>query len=90
MKKYRKKPIVIEAIQFTRNNIEDVRVFCKDNLINIAIDRHIKGVASAMIHTLEGPYHVIEGDYIIKGTQGEFYPCKEKIFKKTYEEVLDE
>ena len=43
-----------------------------------------------IISTLEGPMHVSDGDYIIKGVKGGFYPCKPDIFKETYEEVSDE
>ena len=42
-----------------------------------------------MIRTLEGDMHASPGDYVIKGVQGEFYPCKPAIFAKTYEEVKD-
>lgn len=40
-----------------------------------------------LIQTLEGPHAALPGDYIIKGVEGEFYPCKPDIFAKTYEEV---
>ena len=63
MKKYRKKPIVIEAYQ-----------------TDVALD----------IKTLEGIMHASIGDYIIIGVNGEQYPCKPDIFKKTYEEISDE
>ena len=63
MKKYRKKPIVIEAYQ-----------------TDVELD----------IETLEGIMHASVGDYIIIGVNGEKYPCKPDIFKKTYEEISDE
>lgn len=80
MKKYRKKPVVIEALQFDGKNYEeclnlseDIFMFDGDNYLNIT--------------TLEGTMKCSVGDYIIKGVNGEFYPCKPDIFEKTYEEV---
>lgn len=58
--KYRKKPVIIEAIQFIDN---------ADRIIEIQ--------------------EFLGGDYIIKGVNGEFYPCKPDIFEKTYEEVAE-
>ena len=80
MKKYRKKTVVIEALQFDGKNYEeclnlseDIFMFDGDNYLNIT--------------TLEGTMKCSVGDYIIKGINGEFYPCKPDIFEKTYEEV---
>lgn len=78
--KYRKKPVVVEAIQFDGINFYEVDQFAKgktfcDLSVGFCID------------TLEGEMLVSEGDYIIKGVEGEFYPCKPDIFHKTYEEV---
>ena len=56
----------------------DTKRELKKMLIGIAID------------TLEGTMMVNYGDYIIKGVQGEFYPCKPDIFLKTYEEVIED
>lgn len=84
IKKYKKKPVVIEAIQYTNDpdNLEKLRKFVicgftknKDNTLTVP--------------TLEGEHIASIGDYIIKGVEGEFYPCKPRIFKKTYEEVSD-
>ncbi|HEY0108084.1 MAG TPA: hypothetical protein VGB67_00565 [Fibrella sp.] len=82
IKKYRKKPIVIEAMHVLGGDrISDVRDFCPKLYAN-------EGAASGMyIETLEGDMQVTAGDYIIKGIQGEFYPCKPDIFEATYEEV---
>lgn len=84
--KYIKKPIIIEAVQFTRDNINEIRSFCGE-IHTIKTPRCINGKMTAIINTLEGKYNVIEGDYIIKGIQGEFYPCKEDIFEMTYEVI---
>lgn len=80
MKKYIKKPVVIEAIQFNGYNVEEVKSFCEDRCITGFLDRVI-------IKTLEGNMSACIGDYIIKGVKGEFYPCKPDIFKETYDEV---
>ncbi len=86
VKKYRKKPIVIEAIMWG-GNFDAVKAFCP-----IAVDNSFPGridVAkdSITIPTLEGDHLADFGDYIIKGVKGEFYPCKPDIFELTYEEV---
>ena len=74
--KYKKKPIEVEAIQFT-GNIEELQRFT-DELVAIASE-------GPMIKTLEGWMRFKEGDYIIKGIKGEFYPCRKDIFEETYE-----
>ena len=78
--KFRKKPVVIDAIQFTGNAGECIN-FCP-----IAIDPE-STKALLVIPTLEGNMTVSLGDWIIKGVNGEFYPCKPDIFEKTYEKV---
>ena len=77
--KYRKKPVVIEAIRFIGSNYEEIREFIDQN--TLCSD------SSIVIPTLEGDMVAQKGDYIIKGVQGEFYPCKPEIFKETYEKV---
>jgi hypothetical protein len=79
--KYRKKPVVIEAIQFAGNNSSEIMLFANTACIN--------KVGALIISTLEGPMLVSKGDFVIKGVNGEFYPCKPDIFEKTYEEVVD-
>ena len=76
MPKFRKKPVVIEAIQYTGDNKHEMRDFISGN-----IDER-QGLS---IETLEGWLHASPGDWIIKGVNGEFYPCKPDIFEKTYE-----
>lgn len=77
--KYRKKPAEIEAIRFIGSNYEEIREFIDQN--TLCSD------SSIVIPTLEGDMVAQKGDYIIKGVQGEFYPCKPEIFKETYEKV---
>lgn len=90
--KYRKKPVVIEAVQWTGLNIEEVRDFIGEPLQVETVDSAWKvgkmpPVVKIIISTLEGDMLASKGDYIIKGVQGEFYPCKPDIFETTYEEV---
>ena len=79
--KYRKKPVVIEAIQFNGRNSADIHEFCGDKV------REPVGKDYLEIETLEGIHIASPGDYIIKGIKGEFYPCKPDIFEMTYEPV---
>ena len=83
-KKYRKKPVTIEAMQLTRHNVHEVAEWCGADL------GHTFGSTepdALNINTLEGTMAAYIGDYIIRGVQGEFYPCKPDIFAATYEEV---
>ena len=89
MAKYRKKPVVIDAVKFTRNNWDEIKEFTNGTAHTLTIERRIDGIATCIIPTLEGQHIATEGDYIIKGVQGEFYPCTPDIFEKTYEEVWD-
>lgn len=82
--KFRKKPIVVEVFHFhgkTGENWYEARGFIEGNYDNTLNYPNIK--------TLEGIMEVTPGDYIIKGVQGEFYPCKPDIFEQTYEKVED-
>ena len=99
MTKYRKKPITVEAIQFvySTEGIHNLHEFCGDAvLLTVEKARHPNAKGEAHIRTLEDgkdaqvQHIATEGDWIIKGVQGEFYPCKPDIFKQTYEEVTDD
>jgi len=85
MAKYRKKPVVIEAVRFRRNNFQEIKEFTEEKAHSFTIERRIDGVATCIIPTLEGQHIATEGDFIIKGVENEFYPCKPDIFEKTYE-----
>ena len=85
--KYRKKPVEIEAVRFRRNNWNDILEFTNNTAHTLIIERGINGIATCIIPTLEGQHIATEGDYIIKGVKGEFYPCKPDIFEMTYEKV---
>lgn len=88
--KYRKKPVIIEAIQFEDNSdrIIEIHEFMGGDTIRINYED--KDNPYLKIETLEGIMKASVGDYIIKGVNGEFYPCKPDIFEKTYERVIDE
>ena len=86
---YRKKPVCIEAVQFTRNNWEEIQSFTNNTAHTLQIERRINGTCTCIIPTLEGQHIASENDWIIKGVQGELYPCKPEIFDKTYELVGD-
>ena len=90
--KYRKKPVVIEAVQWNGRNLEEIKEFVGDSLIYEIFDfawniGKYTPVVYMEIKTLEGNHKCSQGDYIIKGVQGEFYPCKADIFEQTYERV---
>ena len=83
VRKYRKKPVVIEAMLFYGSNYNDVvRWIMNDDRENE------KPKDEVTIQTLEGVMTARIGDYVIKGVNGEFYPCKPDIFSKTYEEII--
>lgn len=84
MPKFRKKPVVIEAEQFTEVTKDRVFNFIR---CNCAADFDNDGNAVLKIQTLEGVMTASLGDWIIKGVSGEFYPCKPDIFAETYEAV---
>lgn len=84
VKKYVKRPIAIEAIQWTGENRREIFDFCSLSYINVDFETT---EPKLVIQTLEGPMNAKIGDYIIKGVHGEFYPCKEEIFHKTYDHI---
>lgn len=80
MAQYRKKPVVIEAMQLRLLNFEEIEIFVGGD-----IGKNEKG--ETVIATLEGAMKCSINDWIIKGVNVEFYPCKPDIFDKTYEPV---
>lgn len=85
MAKFRKKPVVIEAVQLRWDNWSEMCDFIKgQGFRGKHLDRDRIGLE---IHTLEGTMLGEENDWIIKGVKGEFYPCKPDIFEATYEAV---
>jgi len=80
--KFKKKPVIIEAKQYTRIGIEAEKVakWCGGQQTDDGL----------IIHTLEGDHLANYNDWIIQGVKGEFYPCKPDIFEMTYEKVEEE
>lgn len=92
MAKYRKKPVVVDAMQWDGNNHRVMFVFLDgDHRSHLATEGtnfyidHSKVYGGLIIKTLEGEHIATVGDYIIRGVKGEFYPCKPDIFESTYE-----
>lgn len=87
--KFRKKPVIIEAVQWFfnladayENNFPAIRIFCGDKC-------HLDPFGGLFIHTLEGNLQASNRDWIIKGVKGEFYPCKPDIFELTYDALSE-
>lgn len=91
--KYRKKPVVVEAFQFDGDLMDKTGTFYVPEWAEKAYKdgtMYCAGPSCELyIDTLEGTHHASVGDYIIKGVNGEIYPCKPDIFRKTYEMELD-
>lgn len=97
IKKYRKNPVEVEAVKWdgsaeVASHIIDwilesdhhAELWCTTEPCSDSIEDHV-----IRIRTLEGDMDVQPGGYVIRGVQGEFYPCKSDIFAVTYEEVLE-
>jgi hypothetical protein len=82
---YIKKPVVIEAVQL--ENLEIHHLMCLQHFAGLGNDVFEAVSDGLIIKTLEGDMKASIGDWIIKGVNGEFYPCKPDIFEKTYEKV---
>ena len=81
VKKYKKKPVVISALRFDGENVDDILEWTDGASLYEA------NTDELFIVTLEGDMLVGPGDFVIRGVAGEFYPCKNDIFEKTYEAV---
>ncbi len=94
MAKFKKKPVVIEAVQWTGNNHREMFNFLGEEGtdhttaagVHFYMDSN-KVEGGLVIKTLEGEHIATIGDWIIKGVSNEYYPCKPDIFEKTYEPV---
>ena len=98
--KFRKKPVIIDAVKWTGSNIEEALTFiqdgCKDFSHLPITGSNIKAgvgytppAGTLTIPILEGDHTANPGDWIIRGVKGEFYPCKPDIFEMTYEPVIE-
>ncbi len=83
---FRKKPIEIKAVQFVGGNVDEALRFTGTGAYARQDYPGVENI-EIRIHTLEGEMKAIPGDWIIRGVQGEFYPCKPDIFAETYEAV---
>jgi hypothetical protein len=96
-KHFRKLPVVIEAVQWTGDNLREVIRFTNGDPETRTMHAGMKWEEYAdlvardglKIYTLEGKMNADVGDWIIRGVNGEHYPCKPDIFAKTYEPVND-
>ncbi len=85
MPMFRKRPVEVEAVQWTGDNGEEI-----DNFLPRDCFRWFDNFAgNPVILTLEGDMLVSKGDYIIRGVKGEFYPCKPDIFEATYSDASE-
>jgi hypothetical protein len=89
--KFRKKPVVIEAVQWDGKNFDELMNFMQEfhghKLAYEDAEASAYKNKELFIKTLEGVMIATKNDWIIKGVNGEFYPCKPDIFEKTYEKV---
>lgn len=91
VRKFRKKPVVVEAIQFTDldSYMAIVEWYKTINTSTFSAEEAFSFRTPIMlVTTLEGTMAANPGDWIIRGVKGEFYPCKPDIFEATYEEVV--
>ena len=81
--KFIKKPIAVEAIQWTGGNVDEIMNFMEDNPPVFDYWNRIT------IQTLEGEMKAPVGSWIIRGPKGEYYPCRGDIFEETYEQISE-
>lgn len=82
--RYRKKSVVIEAVKWNGDKVSEVVDWVREALEDNTLFRM---GCDVIVDTLEGKMKASPGDYIIKGVQGELYPCKPDIFEKTYDKI---
>lgn len=90
--KVRKKPIEVEAVQWTGNNVDAMQAFAGENFEVVdPIDRHLledQNATASILDRLHSTWVLVfDNDWIIKGIKGEFYPCNNDVFQETYETV---
>lgn len=92
-KRFRKKPVEVEAIQLVKTNPGEIVGWVNDNGGEAFMRGGPSGGSAGgqvMIVTLEGTHRADQGDWIIRGVKGEFYPCEPDIFAATYEQVTSD
>lgn len=90
--RFRKKPVVIDALQFDGYNSDQIITFMGGERVAEAEVKMLSGPGRGMhevlvIHTIEGGMTASPGDWVIRGVRGEYYPCKPDVFDQTYEPV---
>lgn len=85
IKTFVKKPVEIQAVQWTGDNYDEIEAFVSEFYVEQSAEYWNK----LIVHTLEDDVYASLGDWIIRGVNGEFYPCKPYIFEQTYEEVTE-
>jgi len=91
VQKYTKKPVTIEAIQWTKETMDEALTWMPSNRLVVRVlgmedsNDSLQWTHEYYIKTLEGDMKISDGDFIIKGVKGEFYPCKPDIFYATYD-----
>ena len=92
MQKYRKKPVEIDAVQLHMFNMDSlIEQMRRDGYeVESFSQPPMRAISGLKIKTLEGTMQANFGDWIIKGVQGEYYPCKPDIFEKTYDLVSED
>ncbi len=90
MSQFRKKPVVIDAVEFDGTPAGAIIVFEAFDIPGAKFQPKLDNLEAGalLIPTLEGEMLATAGDYVIRGVKGEFYPCKPDIFRLTYEPVL--
>lgn len=83
MAKYRKKPVEVEAVQWTGENDDEISIFAGGKVLFMWFAKR----RVLLVETIDGATRAHVGDWIIKGLNDEIYPCKPDIFEKTYERV---
>jgi hypothetical protein len=84
VKTFRKKPVEVEAVQFTGDNADEIQVWSYNHVLPI---REMHSPIVLAVPTLEGVMKASVGDWIVRGVADEYYPCKPDIFEQTYEPV---
>lgn len=90
--KFKKKPVVIESLQLTRQSFDDIVKWihnCNGRSVECHYDQNNDDNTYILIKTLEGDMRANLTDWVIRGVKNEFYPCKDDIFRMTYEECSE-
>lgn len=86
----RKKPVTINALQFTNDSNKFMNEFIQFTGHEVVLIQYENNKPKLLIETLEGTMKASIGDYIIRGVDNEIYPCKPDIFHKTYDIIGDD